>query len=51
MSANNAFTQEGTIDPGAYRTIDELVRSQTKGKGSIAIVNVKSVDEGEKELA
>lgn len=38
------------IDPGAYRQIDEIVRAQSKGRGSVEIVSVRNVEGGEKEL-
>ncbi|XP_015604491.1 ribosome maturation protein SBDS [Cephus cinctus] len=38
------------IDPGQYREIDELVRSETKGHGILELLNLKEVTEGEQVL-
>lgn len=38
------------IDPGRYREIDELIRSETKGTGVIELLNLKEVTEGEEQL-
>ncbi|XP_033224942.1 ribosome maturation protein SBDS isoform X1 [Belonocnema kinseyi] len=38
------------IDPGQYREIDELVRSETKGSGTLELLNLKEVTEGEEIL-
>ncbi|OQV22135.1 Ribosome maturation protein SBDS [Hypsibius exemplaris] len=35
------------IDPGAFRDVDELVRSQTKGQGTLEVLSLKDVEEGE----
>jgi ribosome maturation protein SDO1 len=35
------------IDPGHYREIDELIRTETKGSGSLEVLNLKEVKEGE----
>jgi len=34
------------IDPGAFRDVDELVRSQTKGQGTLEVLSLKDVEEG-----
>lgn len=38
------------IDPGHYREIDEMVRTETKGSGSLELMNLKEVIEGEELL-
>lgn len=38
------------IDPGQYREIDELVRSETKRTGLLELLNLKEITEGDKVL-
>ncbi|KAI5720956.1 hypothetical protein M8J77_013874 [Diaphorina citri] len=38
------------IDPGKYREIDELVRTETRGQGTLELLNLKEVTEGEEVL-
>lgn len=38
------------IDPGHYREIDEIVRSETKGTGLLELLNLKEITEGEEVL-
>ncbi len=38
------------IDPGCYREIDELIRTETKGKGQLEVINLKEVEEGDEKL-
>ncbi|XP_066587875.1 ribosome maturation protein SBDS [Prorops nasuta] len=38
------------IDPGHYREIDELIRSETKGNGKLDMLNLKEITEGEEVL-
>ncbi|XP_063973932.1 ribosome maturation protein SBDS [Diachasmimorpha longicaudata] len=38
------------IDPGNYREIDELIRSETRGSGIVELVDLKEVTEGEELL-
>uniref|UniRef100_A0A1B6E0G9 Ribosome maturation protein SBDS n=1 Tax=Clastoptera arizonana TaxID=38151 RepID=A0A1B6E0G9_9HEMI len=38
------------IDPGHYREVDEIVRSETKGHGFLELLNLKEVTEGEELL-
>lgn len=38
------------IDPGCYREIDEVVRNDTKGKGSVEVLSLKDVEEGDEML-
>ena len=38
------------IDPGTFREIDEVVRSETKGRGNVEVLSLKDVEEGEEKL-
>ncbi|KAM6402844.1 LOW QUALITY PROTEIN: ribosome maturation protein SBDS-like [Rhynochetos jubatus] len=38
------------IDPGCFREIDELIRSETKGKGTLEALSLKDVEEGDEKL-
>ncbi|XP_029817091.1 coiled-coil domain-containing protein 183 [Manacus vitellinus] len=38
------------VDPGCFREIDELIRSETKGKGSLEVLSLKDVEEGDEKL-
>lgn len=38
------------IDPGCFREIDELIRCETKGKGSLEVLSLKDVEEGDERL-
>lgn len=38
------------IDPGCFRGIDELIRSETKGKGTLEVLSLKDVEEGDEML-
>ncbi|XP_046548747.1 ribosome maturation protein SBDS-like [Haliotis rubra] len=38
------------IDPGCYREIDELIRTETKGRGQLEVINLKEVEEGDEKL-
>lgn len=38
------------IDPGCFREIDELIRCETKGKGSVEVLSLKDVEEGEEKF-
>lgn len=38
------------IDPGKYREIDELIRSETKGTGVLELLNLKEITEGDEVL-
>lgn len=35
------------IDPGSFREVDETIRRETKGKGSMEILDLRVVEEGE----
>ncbi|XP_029158159.1 ribosome maturation protein SBDS [Nylanderia fulva] len=47
---NRSLTIICLIDPGQYRGIDELVRSETKGAALLELVNLNEVIEGEELL-
>nr|XP_045359746.1 ribosome maturation protein SBDS-like [Camelus bactrianus] len=38
------------IDPGCFREIDELRKKETKGKGSLEVLNLKDVEEGDEKF-
>jgi len=38
------------IDPGVYRSLEELVRTGSKGKGTLELVNIKDVVDSEEAL-
>lgn len=38
------------IDPGCFREMDELVKSETKGKGNMELLSLKEMKEGEAML-
>lgn len=38
------------IDPGKYREIDDLVRTETKGQGVLELLNLKEITEGDELL-
>uniref|UniRef100_A0A4W6CVU0 Ribosome maturation protein SBDS n=1 Tax=Lates calcarifer TaxID=8187 RepID=A0A4W6CVU0_LATCA len=38
------------VDPGCYREIDELIRCETKGRGSLEVLSLRDVEEGDEKL-
>ncbi|XP_075051128.1 ribosome maturation protein SBDS [Mixophyes fleayi] len=38
------------IDPGCFREIDEVIRCETKGKGTLEVLSLKDVEEGDEKL-
>ncbi|XP_061733499.1 ribosome maturation protein SBDS [Nerophis ophidion] len=38
------------VDPGCFREIDELIRCETKGRGSLEVLCLKDVEEGDEKL-
>lgn len=38
------------IDPGCFREIDELIKKETKGKGSLEVLSLKDVEEGDEKF-
>lgn len=38
------------IDPGHYRQVEEDVRSGSKGKGTVEVLSLKDVEEGDELL-
>uniref|UniRef100_A0A8C1V298 Ribosome maturation protein SBDS n=2 Tax=Cyprinus carpio TaxID=7962 RepID=A0A8C1V298_CYPCA len=51
---NEDFTEQlemvCLIDPGCFRDIDELIRCETKGKGTLEVLSLKDVEEGDEKL-
>ncbi len=43
-------TQVCLVDPGCYRELDEVVRAETKGKGTVEVLSLKDVEEGDELL-
>ena len=39
-----------TIQPGVFRDVDEAVRGQSKGKGQVEIMSVKTVDTSDQAI-
>lgn len=38
------------IDPGCFRDVDEIVRSETKGRGHLEVVSLKDINDEEERL-
>ncbi|XP_049867571.1 ribosome maturation protein SBDS [Pectinophora gossypiella] len=38
------------IDPGSFRTLDEMIRAETSGRGQFELLNLKEMVEGEQAL-
>jgi ribosome maturation protein SDO1 len=38
------------IDPGHYRQVEEEVRGGTKGQGTVEVLSLKDVEEGDELL-
>uniref|UniRef100_A0A182NHG5 Ribosome maturation protein SBDS n=1 Tax=Anopheles dirus TaxID=7168 RepID=A0A182NHG5_9DIPT len=38
------------IDPGHFREMDEIIRTETKGAGALEVLNLKEIKEGEEVL-
>jgi ribosome maturation protein SDO1 len=38
------------VDPGQYRTIDDLVRNETQGGGSMELISLKEIRDGEEKI-
>lgn len=38
------------IDPGSFRTLDEMIKTETKGSGQFELLNLKEMVEGEQAL-
>ncbi|XP_072024783.1 ribosome maturation protein SBDS-like [Amphiura filiformis] len=47
---SDEFEMVCLADPGCFREMDELVRSTTKGKGTVEVLNLKDVEEGDETL-
>ena len=43
-------TLTSLIDPGHYREVDEIVRTETKGHGSLEVLDLKEIKDGEEIL-
>jgi len=49
-TVDNEYIIDCLIDPGNFRTLSELVKKETKNKGTIEIVNLAVLEEGDKSL-
>ncbi len=38
------------IDPGHYRAVEEEVREGTKGRGTVEVLNLRDIEEGDELL-
>jgi len=38
------------VDPGQYRTIDDLVRNETQGAGSMELLSLKEIRDDETKI-
>lgn len=38
------------VDPGSYRTIDEVVQSETRGQGAVNILETRAMDDSDLAL-
>ena len=38
------------VDPGCFRLIDEVVRTDSKGRGSVEVLSLKDIEEGDEVL-
>lgn len=47
---NDELEMVALVDPGYYREIDELIRCETKGRGSVEVLSLMDVEEGEEKL-
>ena len=44
------FLQVCLIDPGCYRVIDETLRAETRGRGTLEMISLKDIEEGDERL-
>jgi ribosome maturation protein SDO1 len=35
------------VDPGKYRSIQDIVAAETKGRGAVEVLDLKEIKEGE----
>lgn len=35
------------VDPGKYRSIQDIVATETKGRGTVEVLDLKEIKEGE----
>jgi ribosome maturation protein SDO1 len=38
------------VDPGKYRTINDLLQNESKGKGQLEIMNLREKEEGDEKF-
>ncbi|XP_066297419.1 ribosome maturation protein SBDS-like [Branchiostoma lanceolatum] len=47
---DDEFILVALMDPGCFREVDELIRVETKGKGSMELLSLKEVEEGDEKF-
>ncbi|XP_019615547.1 PREDICTED: ribosome maturation protein SBDS-like [Branchiostoma belcheri] len=47
---DDEFNMVALMDPGCFREVDELIRVETKGKGSMELLSLKEVEEGDEKF-
>ncbi|XP_059481198.1 ribosome maturation protein SBDS isoform X2 [Neocloeon triangulifer] len=48
--STDGLTMICLIDPGQYRSVDDLIRAETKGQGTMELLSLKEVAEGDEAL-
>ncbi|XP_071849883.1 ribosome maturation protein SBDS-like [Apostichopus japonicus] len=38
------------VDPGSFRAIDEMIQKETRGRGSLEVISLKEMEEGDERL-
>lgn len=38
------------VDPGSFRAIDEVIQKETRGRGSLEVISLKEMEEGDERL-
>lgn len=47
---SSIYLQVSLIDPGCYRNLDEILQKETKGRGTLEMLSLKDVEEGEEAI-
>lgn len=50
ISTHGALEMVFLTDPGNYRTLGEIIQNETKGKGTLEVVSLKEIAEGDETL-
>ena len=43
-------SQACLVDPGQYRNIDETLRNETRGKGTLEVLSLRDIEEGDEKI-